>query len=121
MRGKTKVMLWFGFLWGLFVLGALFEALVIGRFEIEDWILYGLILLPPTLFALLSRKVAALWLIVVSLVVALGFVCWEILRAAPGNDHTSLMPGLLYPLLIAGITGLLGLAMLFIRVPEGNA
>jgi hypothetical protein len=111
MRDRTKVVIGFGSIWGLWALGAtLIGSFTIGRNdtapEIAAYVLYGLTILPCCLLAIWYPKWPAWWLVVLCFISLFGFAYQEIhqeahsLRSAVGWVFTASIPGLIGALLL---------------------
>lgn len=117
MRDLTKVVIGFGSIWGLFVLGgALFGSFTIGSNdtipEIVAWSLNGLSILPCCILAIWVQRTAAWWLVIVSVVSVFGFayqIFTKDLHKPPGALFGETIWTLLF---LAGIPALLGVLLL---------
>jgi hypothetical protein len=115
MRDRTKVIIGFGSIWGLWALGVLiFSAFSIGandsRPEIIAFVLYGLTMFPACILAMWFRKYAATWLIILSAIAAFGFTYQLIAQGS--NQKVEMMGRSLTFFVIAGIPALLGTLLL---------
>ena len=118
MRDQTKVIIGFGSIWGLYVFGAgVFNFLFIGFAgtndsipELTALVLYGLTLLPACILAIWFRKVAAIWLIILSAIMAFGGT-YQLIAQASSHKAQMIENGLTY-FVIAGIPALLGTLLL---------
>ena len=110
----------FGSMWGLIAFGFM----VLNSFdlgsndtapEVVAVVLYGLTVLPACIVAIWYHKVSAVWLLVLSFITAFGFIYQVVEQAARENAYRSIPRGLIGPLLIAVIPGLIGILLLRIR------
>ena len=117
MRDRTKVIIGFGSIWGLFALGAL----LIGSFTIgandtapgiAALVLYGLTILPSCILAIWYRKSSAVWLIVLSAIALFGFVYQVVIQRRAGEPFDVLLSHLLSSVIIAAVPGFLGTLLL---------
>jgi len=117
VRDKTKVVLGFGSIWGLFALGAM----LIGSFtlgtndsppEVIAIVLYGLTILPSCILAIWFRKQMAIWLATLSVIAIFGFVYQVAGLFVDGRTIAEKSISLIVPLMIASIPGLIGVYLL---------
>ena len=117
MRDRTKVIIGFGSIWGLFAFGAMvFSSFTIGSNdstpEIVAIILYGITILPSCILAIWFRKYAAMWLIALSPITAFGFIYQVITQSSTDKAFGAMARGITFFLITAAIPGLLGMLLL---------
>jgi hypothetical protein len=116
MRDSTKVIIGFGSIWGLYAFGVM----VLGSFtigvndsgpEIVAISLYGLTILPSCILAIWFRKYAAIWLMILFPITALGFIYQTVQRGADGPSDWALLRGIALFMIVAAIPGLIGVLL----------
>jgi hypothetical protein len=116
MRDRTKVIIGFGSIWGLFAFGAV----IVGSFtmgsndtapEIVAITLYGFTILPSCILAIWHRRVSAVWLIALTFISAFGFMYQEVHQAADRQLSASIN-GYVTAALLAAVPGLIGILLL---------
>src|ERR1039458_2483365 len=116
MRNQAKMIIGFGSMWGLIAFGFM----VLNSFdlgsndtapEVVAVVLYGLTVLPACIVAIWYHKVSAVWLLVLSFITAFGFIYQVVEQAARENAYRSIPRGLIGPLLIAVISGIIGILL----------
>ena len=109
-------MIGFGSIWGLFALGGtFFSSFTFGRNdtlpEIIASLLYGLTILPACLLAVWKRKIAALWLLFLAPVTALGW-SYQVMERSQVRGVWQRSEALGIMLVTASIPGVLGAVLL---------
>lgn len=122
MRDSTKVIIGFGSIWGLYAFGGmLFSSFTIGTNdsapEVLAILLNGLTILPSCILAIWFMRYAALWLMLLSPITALGLVYQVIHSRNPAGDYWRVLGGMAEALIVAAIPGAIGL-LLFRRQGE---
>jgi hypothetical protein len=121
MRDSTKVIIGFGSIWGLFAFGGmLFSSFTIGANdsapEVLAILLYGLTILPSCILAIWFMRYAALWLMLLTPITAIGLV-YQAIHSRPAGDYRTVVGGVAEALIVAAIPGAIGL-LLFRRRGE---
>jgi hypothetical protein len=121
MRDSTKVIIGFGSIWGLFAFGGmLFSSFTIGANdsvpEVLAILLYGLTILPSCILAIWFMRYAALWLMLLAPITAIGLIYQAIHSTKAGGFWTT-VGGVAEALILAVIPGVIGL-LLFRRQGE---
>jgi len=125
MRDRTKVIIGFGSIWGLFALGALlYGSFTLGANdtlpEVIAITLYGLTILPSCIMAIWYRRLVAYWLIALSPVVVFGFV-YQLIAQNTSERASGQMPSrVAFLLIIAGIPALIGMLLLTAEPQNGR-
>ncbi len=122
MRDSTKVIIGFGSIWGLYAFGGmLFSSFTVGTNdsapEVLAILLNGLTILPSCILAIWFMRYAALWLMLLSPITALGLVYQVIHSTSPAGDYRTVVGGTAEALIVAAIPGAIGL-LLFRRHGE---
>jgi hypothetical protein len=117
MRDRTKVIIGFGSIWGLFAFGALlYGSFTLGANvtlpEVVALALYGLTILPSCIIAIWYRRLVAYWLIALSPVVAFGFVYQLIAQNTSETASGQMASRIAFFVIIAGIPALIGALLL---------
>jgi hypothetical protein len=118
LRGRTKVVIGFGCVWGLFA----FSITLTGAFtigvddtgpEIVSLLFYGLTILPACVLAIWFPKFSAVWLIGLFPVKAFGLVYQMAQNATASGDHRALARGVAGALVLALVPGFIGVLLLW--------
>lgn len=121
MRDSTKVIIGFGSIWGLFAFGGmLFSSFTIGANdsapEVLSILLYGLTILPSCILAIWFMRYAAVWLMLLAPITAIGLV-YQAIHSRTAGDYWTVVGGMAEALIVAAIPGVIGL-LLFRRRGE---
>jgi hypothetical protein len=121
MRDSTKVIIGFGSIWGLVAFGGmLFSSFTIGANdsapEVLAILLYGLTILPSCILAIWFMRYAALWLMLLTPITAIGLV-YQAILSRPAGDYRTVVGGVAEALIVGAIPGVIGL-LLFRRRGE---
>jgi hypothetical protein len=124
MRDSTKVVIGFGSIWGLFAFGSLlFSSFTMGAndsaAEVVAFLLYGLTILPSCILAIWFTGYAAVWLMLITPLTAVGFVHQVIYAKNPTGQCWATVGSIAQALILAAIPGLIGL-FLFRRRGEAT-
>ena len=123
MRDSTKAIIGFGSIWGLFAfVGMLFSSFTIGANdsgpEVMVILLYGLTILPSCILAIWFTGYAAIWLMFLAPITAIGLV-YQAIHSRAAESYWTVAGGVAEARLVAAIPGVIGL-FLFRRRGEAG-
>lgn len=105
----------FGSIWGLFAFGGmLFSSFTVGANdsapEVLAILLYGLTILPSCILAIWFMSYAALWLMLLAPITAIGLV-YQTIHSGTAGDYWTALGGVAEALIVAAIPGIIGLLL----------